>query len=250
MLELISSAFSNLKGKLARTILTLLGVAIGVSSVIIVSSISETGTNVLMNEFDSLGLSGLTISTDVDQSVKLGEKELQVIKNNTYVAEASPLIMQSGEIGTNKTKTEGMLCGIAENAAEIVSVTALYGRTITQADVASYAKVCLVDEKLANTLYKRDNIIGKNVTIYYNGKQEEFLVIGISKTGGGLLQNVIGDYMPSLIYIPYTTMQELAGRDTFDQVAIKTQNTNDLDLAGSEIVEQLNRCLLYTSRCV
>lgn len=241
MLDLISSALSNLKGKLARTILTLLGVAIGVSSVIIVSSISETGTNVLMNEFDSLGLSGLTISTDVNQSVKLGEKELQVIKNNTYVAEASPLIMQSGEVGTNKTKTEGMLCGIADNAAEIVSVTALYGRTITQADVASYSKVCLVDEKLANTLYKRDNIIGKNVTIYYNGKQEEFLVIGISKTGSGLLQNIIGDYMPSLIYIPYTTMQELAGRDTFDQVAIKTQNTNDLGLAGSEIVEQLNR---------
>ena len=66
MLDLISSALSNLKGKLARTILTLLGVAIGVSSVIIVSSISETGTNVLMNEFDSLGLSGLTISTDVN----------------------------------------------------------------------------------------------------------------------------------------------------------------------------------------
>ena len=46
----------------------------------------------------------------------------------------------------------------------------------------------------------RDNIVGKHISVLYNGIQENFEVVGVIKTGSGLLSNIIGDYIPCLLY--------------------------------------------------
>lgn len=49
-------------------------------------------------------------------------------------------------------------------------------------------------------------------------------MIGIIKTGSGLLQNIIGEYVPTFVYVPYTTIQTAVGRDDFDQIAVKVKS--------------------------
>jgi putative ABC transport system permease protein len=99
----------------------------------------------------------------------------------------------------------------------------------------------MVDENFSQASYKRNNIIGKKLSITSGGGTEEFEVVGIVKTGSGLLQNFIGNYIPNFVYVPYSTMQQLLGKDSFDQIAVKLKSGTDVDKTGDMLVQSLNR---------
>lgn len=242
MVDYIRAAFHNLGRKRARTTLTILGIAIGVASVIIVSSISQCGTDVLSNELDSLGLSGLTITRSTEaQNVFLNENDLSIIKNCDQVEQAAPVIVNTTDVSVRKVNTKALIWGIDTKASQIISINLLYGRLFNQSDVSTGANVCLVDEAFSKNAYFRSNIVGKKVSILCGGVQEEFKVIGIIKTGSGLLQNIIGDYVPTFIYVPYTTIQAAVGRNDFDQIAVKVKPGGNPDSIGKSLLENLNR---------
>ncbi len=240
---LFLSAFRSLGRKKSRTLLTILGIAIGVASVTLISSISQCGTDAISTELESLGLSGLTISTSQTGSYgpPLREEELAVVEACEGVEAATPVLVQTAEISSKRYETQAIAWGIDVNADEIISLEVLYGRMFERSDIRAKANVCLVDEAFARNAYARSNIIGKTVSILYNGSESEFQVIGIVKTGSGLLQNMMGSYIPTFVYVPYTTFQESAGKSGFDQIAVKVEEEGDVAEAGQAILAQLQR---------
>lgn len=242
MIDIMKSSFKNLGRKRIRTILTILGISIGVSSVILISSISQCGTNALTNELDSLGLSGLSISASQEaEQVSLSEDDLKAVKNTEQVEQAMPVLMQSTDIYAREIDSKALLWGIDSDANQIISINVLYGRSISSRDVKARSNVCLVDENFSQSAYSRSNIVGKKVSILCGGVQEEFTVVGVVKTGSGLLQNMIGEYIPTFVYIPYTTMQNALGKDSFDQIAVKIESGANVDIVGEQIVKNLER---------
>lgn len=242
MVDYIISAFKNLGRKRTRTFLTILGIAIGVASVVIIGNISQCGTDVLSNELDSLGLSGLSITTSPnEQSVALNETDLNVIRNSSEVEQAAPIIVHNTEVSACKISSKALVWGIDTKASQIISINLLYGRMFNNQDINTNANVCLVDEEFSKSAYLRNNIIGKKVSIFCGGVQQEFTVIGIIKTGSGLLQNFIGNYVPTFVYVPYTTIQTAIGRDDFDQIAVKVKAGSDVDSVGQGITKNLDR---------
>ena len=77
--EIIIYPFKNMFRKKGRSLLTVLGVAIGVCSVIIINSIGSYGTYAVNNELDSLGMGGLTVAAQASD-IPLSESELEAIK--------------------------------------------------------------------------------------------------------------------------------------------------------------------------
>ncbi len=65
-------------------------------------------------------------------------------------------------------------------------------------------------------------------------------MVGIVKTGTGLLQNVIGNYIPTFVYIPYTTAQNSMQREDYDQIAVKVKSGGDAENVGKLIVTRLD----------
>lgn len=227
-----------------RSALTIAGIAIGVASVILISSISECGTAAVNNEMDSLGLGGLTISVNTNGSSGhyLTENELDTVRETQHVKQAIPLVIQNTKVGnTGLSQLDALVWGIDSKANQVISLQVLYGRMISSMDVSSNSNVCMVDQTFAQNVYHRDNIVGKKVSILCGGVEEEFEVIGVIKTGSGLLQNFIGDYIPNFLYIPYTTLQSATGKQSFDQIAVKVEEDYDVDEAGNAIVSTLSR---------
>ena len=242
MLDLLKSAFHNLGRKRFRTLLTVLGVSIGVSSVIIIGNISQFGTEAVSAELDSLGLNGLSVSVLPEATnIQLGADDLEAVRTLQEIEQATPVIVQSTEVSTARLATQALVWGIEPSAREIVSLKVLHGRMVNQQDIRSYSNVCLVDESFAKNAYGRNNIIGKKIQISCNGTLEEFEVIGIIKTGSGLLQNFMGNYIPTFIYVPYTTFQRSLGRESFDQIVVKVKEGSDLEEAGKQIVASLEQ---------
>jgi ABC-type transport system, involved in lipoprotein release, permease component len=242
MIEFLKSAFKNIGRKRSRTTLTVLGIAIGVASVVIIGNISQCGTSVFNNEMDSLGMSGLSIASSAEsKEVSLNENDLELVQKDDQVEQAAPVMVQTTDVSIRNLNTKAIVWGIDTNASQIISINLLYGRMFNQLDINSRSNVCLVDEAFSKSAYFRSNIVGKKVSILCGGVMEEFKIIGIIKTGTGLLQNMIGDYVPTFIYVPYTTVQSAAGRDDFDQIAVKVKQGGDVDSIGKALVSSLNR---------
>lgn len=242
MIDFVKSAFRNLRRKSVRTALTVLGIAIGVASVIIISNISQCGTSALSQEMDSLGMSGLSVTTNTaaGQNVLLDDTDLYAIQKLNQVEQAAPILMQNTNVSLHNQEQRALLWGIDSKADDIVSLKILYGRFFTRKDITTQSNVCLVDQSLARAFYKRDNIIGKKIPFLCGMVQEEFTVIGIVKTGSGLLQNFIGSYIPTFIYIPYTTLQSGSGRSDFDEIAVKIKPGCNAEKVGRLITNRLD----------
>ena len=100
--------------------------------------------------------------------------------------------------------------------------------------------VCMLDETVAREAYQRANVTGKTIVLQIGGVEQEFEIIGVTATGSSLLQNVT-EFIPGMVYIPYTTMQNLTGRETFDQIAVRVRDGSDVEHAQTSIVSALER---------
>lgn len=230
--EIIVYPVKSLFRKKGRSILTVLGVAIGVCSVIIISSIGAFGTTAVNTELDSLGMGGLTIATNKN-GVTLSDDELKAVRNTTGVSSATPVYMESSEASSSFGKTEdSVVWGIDDNAKEIVSLQLLYGREINKSDLNDNASVCMVDQTFAQAMFGKDNAVGHKISLVIRDNTEDFTIIGVIKTGSGLLQSAMGNYVPNFVYIPYTTMQSFTGSTNYTQIITKaTSDTNISSLA-------------------
>lgn len=240
MIDYFFNAARSIFRKKGRNLLTIIGIAVGVLSVIVVENISNIGISAVSKELDSLGLNGLTISSK-DSVTNLTTEELEIIRSSECTAKATPIVVDTGEAETKKASAKVIMWGIDHSAGDIISLELMYGRFINLGDIKNYSKVCLVDKEFAQTMYSRDNIVGKKISLISQSGYEEFTVIGIIKTGSGLLQNAMGNYIPNFVYVPYSTLQTSIGMSGFHQVAVKISNSYNVDTAGKYITDKLSK---------
>lgn len=241
MIEYFKNAFRNLGRKRMRTILTVLGIAIGVASVVTIANISQCGTNSVTGEMNSLGLSGLLITkSEKGQNAFFDADDIKSVSKINQVELAAPLITASTQISVRNTKTPAVLWGIDWCAGDIVSLQPIYGRLFNRKDISVDANVCLVDETFSRKVYGRSNIVGKKINLAVSGVTQEFTVVGIIKTGTGLLQGAIGNYIPTFVYVPYTTVQAMGQRSDFDEICVKLKPNAETENTGRMIVSVLN----------
>lgn len=233
-------ALRGLFGKKGRTFLTLCGIAVGVASVIVINSISECGINALTGEIDGLGIGGITVSLK-KQSARLSESELYDIKNLSCTEYAMPVMFEATDAYIRDRKSSIYLWGIDRTAKDVISLELLKGRFLNSGDISSCAKVCMVDRVLAENCYGTENIIGKKILINSGSSAFEYEIVGVIKTGSGILQSVMGSYIPNFVYVPYTTMQNNMGTANFSQIAVKIKNSIDEETAGRNIIKMMER---------
>ena len=241
MIDSMGEAIRVLFRKPLRSFLTMLGILIGVASVILIGVISQYGTDMLGNEMESLGLSSLMITSEDTRFDPLGEEELFRINSMEGVADTSPVLMQTGEVAAGGVECESMLWGVSYRADHIISLQIVAGRVFNASACMQYRDVCLIDESLSKQAFDTIDSVGKQLQIEIGNESYTFTVAGVVKTGTGLLQNLLSGYIPSFIYLPYTTMQLYSGRSNFDQIAVKTEDGVSADWIGEEVVEELNR---------
>ena len=240
MLDLIMNSIKILFRKKGRTILTLGGIAVAVASVIIINNISQCGKTALTSEIDGLGIGGITVSLK-KQSAQLSQNELNEIKNLSYVEYAMPVMFESTDAYIRDKKSSIYLWGIDRTAKDVIALELEYGRFINTGDISSCSKNCMIDQTLARSYYGTDNVVGKKILINSGGSGADYQIVGVIKTGSGILQNIMGSYIPNFVYIPYTTMQNNMGSSNFSQIAVRIKEDYDNETAGKNIIKTMER---------
>ena len=240
MIDMMINSFRILFRKKTRTLLTLLGIMVGVASVIIINNISQCGSSALSSEIDELGMGGLSVMLK-NQSAPLAEEELSAIKSLSYVEYAMPLMFESTDAYIHQEKSPVYLWGIDKSAKDMINLTLIHGRFINSSDISSYSKCCLIDHKLAESCYGSDNVTGKKLIINSGGSGCEYKIVGVVRTGGGILENMMGNYIPTFLYVPYTTLQASLNTGNFTQIAVRVKPDHDNDIAGENIIRTIER---------
>ena len=238
-MELIKTAFRNLFRRRMRTTLTVGGIAVGMFLVSVVSVIGSAGKTIAMQELNSMGVGGISVTTD-DGSILLSEQALAEIREIPHVSSAMPLMIFYGDVVTAKSNQSAVLCGIDAGAGQVISLELVHGRMIAHGDVEAAAAVCVLDETTAKAAYGRSNVVGKTITVQVGDGIETLTVVGVTKTGSSLLQSV-ASFIPGMVYIPYTMQQILTGQNCFDQIAVRATNDSLTEKVEVGIEKALRR---------
>lgn len=224
-------ALKSLAGSKMRAFLTMLGIIIGVGSVIILVSLMQGLTGEVTSMFEDMGTNTLTVSVtgrgssrtvDVDDMYELYEDNTDVFKG------MSPVVSIMGAV---KTSTDSdsfgstSVSGVSEQYAEINGYTLQEGRFISYADLEARGRVAVVGTYVANTL--GGNVVGQ--TIKVNGNA--LTVVGVIEEQDDSTEGSADD----CIYLPYTTASKL----TFGEISTYTFATWDsnLNTQGTTLID-------------
>lgn len=242
MIAIVKHAVRNLARKKFRTFLTVIGIAIGIASVVIITTVSEIGKQAITSELDSLGVGSLSVTALNTQSqVQLYPGDLDTIRQVDNVESAVPVMYEYTFTNLRGSLTDTMVWGIDSGADQIISIEILHGRLINSGDVLASSNVCLIDETLAASLYNRTNVVGKSIEILLGGTYCPYEIVGVVKSGGNILQSLMESYVPTFVYVPYSAMQRQSGRTSFNSVAVKIQNDKAIDSTSKSIIASLEQ---------
>ena len=247
MLGMIKLCFFGLKQRKGRTALISLSIAIGAFSVLIISIISDNGVNLINGELDSLGICGVSISkTATENEEMLSNDDLDNIKKQYYVESATPIITANGFL-KNNDNSAALVCGIDENARSVISVETVSGEKIEYSDIVSKNMVCQIDEETAKEIFENKNPLGKEIDMFLCGEVNTFTVVGVVKESSSVLQTSVGELLPKLIYVPFTTLQKIMGTSKINQIAVDFSGEFSNDVCVEKIKSVIGSKKIYSS---
>lgn len=244
-MDFLTAGVKGLLGKRSQITLTVCGIAIGVFSVLIIAAIGGAGQTIIGRELEKLGFDCITISPSQKELNTMGPEELVEVSALEEVAVAAPLNTSMGRAVMRNYSGDVLLCGVDQNAGQIIQLELKNGRFFQPSDIAAGSNLCVVDEKLAYAFYKRTNIVGKEMTLTVDQGSEVFTVIGVVDGESNLLRNLAGEYVPSFVYIPYTAYQSLCRTPCIDQLFVKAAPGTEPEEAGRRISTLLNASAGY-----
>lgn len=229
-----------------RSFLTMLGIIIGVASVIammaigqgskksIQANISEMGSNMIMiRPGQDKGPGGAQQDASDMQTMKL--KDYEALKEQSkYLAAISPSVNASGQFINGNNNTPSTIYGISPDYLEIRQLKLEDGEMFTDEDIKTSAKVCVIGKTVADNLFTNgEDPVGR--VIRYN--KIPFRIVGVLKSKG---YNSFGMDQDDMVLAPYTTVMKRILSVTYLQGINASAITEDMtDLAIDDITSIL-----------
>ena len=241
--ESLKIAISALKLNKLRSFLTMLGIIIGVASVVLLVSLGAGLRSYITSEFEKLGSNllfvvpgrigfggrgpgGATVNKLSLRHVTAIEKE---VKNLVGVI---PTVQQFTTVKYyNKVQKDVTIIGTTESFAEIVNLPAVKGKFFTKSQSDSGKKVAVIGQTIADDVFGTKNPIGEKIDI----KGQKYQVLGVLKAQG----STFGVDQDNTVIIPFTAAQQQFGTDQVNNIYAKAQSQADVNEVAAEIKKTL-----------
>lgn len=242
LFESIKSAISSVFSNKMRTFLTMLGIIIGISSVIMITSIGNGVQNMLNKEFSKLGSNLIAIylkgwGDDIKDSEKLRLEDVDIIRNHNNILYAVPLISSSARIDAKRSATEIQLSitGTGEEYKQSGKMELLYGRFINGGDYSSRANIVVIDEWTAEMVFGNSNAVGRSLQFEIGDTEVEATVVGILKNEDN---EMVGLYGQGTVFMPATTLCDIKENDEeIDNIYAGVDDVSTMNKTTKELIK-------------
>jgi len=239
--HLLKTSISGLKTHKSRSALTILGIIIGVTAIIIVMSLGQGAKNLILSQLQNFGSKVIEVRpgrepkglNDLLQffSDSLKEKDLMALRrkeNVPHAASVEPLVF-GGAAAVFENESYGIsIYGISEGFVRMYNVEVDEGRSIDEYDVINRADVAVIGSKVKEELFGLSEAIGQKIKI----KSRNFRIIGtLSKKGQISIVN-----FDDVALIPWTTAQQYVfGIKHFQHILVEAESEDLVDETVQDI---------------
>lgn len=238
-LEIIKMSFESLLASKTRTFLSMLGIIIGVSTVISVVGIGKGAEKTVNEQFQGLSANSLVIMSnrgrETTGSSNLKAEDSAVIKEKaTHISNATAVVRGNATVTSGKQSGSVSVLGIDANYFEVANYEIDKGDVITEENVNLKDKVVVLGVNTISTFFEEgEDPVGKTITI----KGKSYDVVGILKEVGQSFGPVTPD---DSIFLPYATAQaSVLGKDAFTMLSLTVDDVNNVSAATEEVTEIL-----------
>ncbi|TWV12815.1 FtsX-like permease family protein [Bacteroidaceae bacterium HV4-6-C5C] len=245
--NLFKIALRALSNNKLRAFLTMLGIIIGVASVItmlaigqgskrsIQAQISEMGSNMIMIHPGADTRGGVRQDASAMQTLKLVDYE-NLRDETDYISAVSPSVSSSGQLIAGNNNYPASVSGVNTEYLQIRQLTISSGDMFTDADIQSSAKVCVIGKTIVDNLFPNgEDPIGHIIRI----NQVPLRVVGILKAKG---YNSMGMDQDDIVLAPYTTvMKRLLAVNYLQGIFASALSEDMTDYATAEVSKILRR---------
>jgi len=236
--DLLNEAIFAISANKIRSGLTILGIVIGIASVIAMISIGQGANLAITKSIEGLGSNILTV---IPGSARIGamiygrgtaqtlkEEDVEVLKKIEGILDVVPITQRTFQIvAPNGKNTRTAIIGASEGIFAVREISIEKGTTFNEEHVKKIAKVVVLGKNIADDLFGDENPVGKIVRI----SGINFKVIGVAAPKGGAMGLVFDD----MVYVPITTMQKmLAKSDYLTSILIKVESKDLLSQVQDE----------------
>ena len=248
MIETVRVAFAGLTANKLRTGLTVLGLMIGVGSVIVLIAVGTGSSSAVESDINSLGsnlltvtasssLGGLGASSSSSSGLTLAEAdalddhfEAPDVKSVSPVVDASDVTLTYD----NSTFEPSSFVGTNSTYASASDYTLAEGSWITQADVKNHTRVIVIGPEVDEELFSSGDPVGD--TIQVNGTNFEVIGVTASKGSNGSSNE------DDIAFAPFTAVQDtLTGYGSLSEVLVQARSADATDAAQTEVEDILNK---------
>lgn len=239
-LNLIKIAWKAILLNKTRAMLTMLGIIVGVASVIAMLAIGEGSKESIKKNISSMGANLITIRpgagmmggvrSDPSSMQTLTLNDYKTLKTQThYIKNISPLVNGSGQSIAGSNNWPTTIYGASPEYLSIRDWSVEKGSMFTEDDIESYAKVAVIGKTVQENLFPNEDPIGKMIRF----KNIPFKVIGILKEKG---ENTFGQDQDDIIIAPYTAVQKrILAQKYLQSIVASSISEDDSEAAVNEI---------------
>lgn len=236
--EIVRSALQSLRRNVLRTSLTMIGIIIGITSVILIYSIGQGAVTFVTDEFESFGTDYFQINPGSSQvSALAGSKSLtfadyQAIKNDTSltnIKQIAPFAYASVPIAANGEESELLVYGVTPEAIDILRPDIVDGEFITNEEVAANERVAAIGADASKTFFGEDSSpVGQTIRI----DNKVFRIVGLVKSSSVLA----GGFINNALFVPmYVVTDQLLGDRSLQEIDVSVKDTNSIQETMTDV---------------
>ncbi len=233
--EIIQVSLEGLRSNILRTLLTVLGVIIGVSAIVLLISLSLEVKNQVAGSIKSLGSNLYFVFPSDPQSHSAAfvasklrpEHAREINQKSSYNIASSPVMNKTSVVKYGrKSRGATVITGALPNLPYVRDWEVVKGRFIEKRDIVSNRKVCVICQAVNRDLFRSVDAIGRNLVI--NGRK--FKVIGIMAKKGLFFSIDLDDQ----VFIPISTAQKFFNTSELNVIMVKVPNAKHIEPSMAE----------------
>jgi putative ABC transport system permease protein len=244
--DFIRIAYHSLSKNKARSLLTMLGIIIGVGSVITMLAIGQGSKESIQGQIKQMGTNTIMVfpgaanrggvMMDISASQRLNLECVEAIQNQAeYISAISPVSRISGQLIANNKNWRSQVVGVYPEYGSISNYKIGTGNWFNEAQVKNSAKVCVVGKTVVKNLFGEGvDPIGQTMRV----ERVPFKIIGVLEEKGS---NTFGQDQDDVVLAPFNTVQKRLLAATNVQQIFMSAKSEELSTKAQEEVEQILR---------
>ena len=247
LMESFKSALQNVKANKMRSFLTMLGIIIGISSVITIVSIGQGGKEAMTGQFQEIGTNIINVQVKaMDTSVEARDyftlKDADLLKEKISEVEwVAPSISDRGYLKNENESTFTRVSAVNEYYDELLNLTLLEGRFVNEKDVQNARNVAVIDDISAEKLFGTTNVIGKRVKVSNQSYDTYVTVIGVCENPSGGMAAMFGDNLPGMAYVPITISDKVLQSSQISEMGVSLKDMSQSKETATKITRLLEK---------